>query len=173
MISLFINILLPVEVTVALLIILIVLMQKPKSEGLGAAFGGGMLDQYIGPQVTNVLAGITRVLGGIFFVVTLALAVLYARLSTSHSAIQEAAIKAAMEATPAPLSTPATLGGTTAAFTGTGAISGSEESIGGASMDLGAPEASPANSPLPAPALGGTPAPLAKPAASTSGSAGH
>ena len=62
-----INILLAIHVLVALLIILLVLMQRPKSEGLGAAFGGGMTDNLFGAQGTNVLQTITRWLGGIFF----------------------------------------------------------------------------------------------------------
>ena len=37
-----INILQGVYVFVALLMMLVILMQRPKSEGLGAAFGGGM-----------------------------------------------------------------------------------------------------------------------------------
>jgi len=95
MLSVFINILLTIHVVVSLLIIFIVLMQRPKSEGLGAAFGGGMTENLFGAQTSNVLASFTRVLGGIFFVLTLILSILYAKQSTQHSAIQAAAIKAA------------------------------------------------------------------------------
>ena len=38
--NLLINLLLAVYVLVALLMVLVILMQRPKSEGLGAAFGG-------------------------------------------------------------------------------------------------------------------------------------
>ena len=38
-----INFLLAIYVLVALLMLLVILMQRPKSEGLGAAFGGGEL----------------------------------------------------------------------------------------------------------------------------------
>ena len=44
MLSIVINVLLAIHVLVSLLIILLVLMQRPKNEGLGAAFGGGMTD---------------------------------------------------------------------------------------------------------------------------------
>jgi preprotein translocase subunit SecG len=77
--SIFINFLLVIHVVVSLLIVFIVLMQRPKSEGLGAAFGGGMTDNLFGAQTTNVLQKFTRVLGGIFFALTLLLSMLYSR----------------------------------------------------------------------------------------------
>src|SRR5580698_3452784 len=95
MLSASISILLAIHVIVSLLIILVVLMQRPKSEGLGAAFGGGMTENLFGAQTTNVLANATRWLGGIFFFLTLLLSILYAKQSTQHSALQAAAIKAA------------------------------------------------------------------------------
>ena len=154
MLSLFINSLLAINVVVSLLIIFIVLMQRPKSEGLGAAFGGGMTENLFGAQTSNVLANFTRWLGGIFFALTLILSVLYAKQSTQRSSIQAAAIEAA-EATPA--ASPAS---GAAAFSGTAALSGTAPF--GAS-DLGAPAASPVNSRIPAPTLGATPAPAASP----------
>ncbi|MDB6152952.1 MAG: secG, partial [Chthoniobacteraceae bacterium] len=69
--SIVINILLVIHVLVSLLIILLTLMQRPKNEGLGAAFGGGMTENLFGAQTTNVLQTITRWLGGIFFLLTL------------------------------------------------------------------------------------------------------
>src|SRR5277367_5646234 len=103
MFSLFINTLLVINVLVSLLIILIVLMQRPKSEGLGAAFGGGMTENLFGAQTTNVLANATRWLGGLFFLLTLLLSILYAHQSMHKSSIQDALLKAAAAATPAPL----------------------------------------------------------------------
>ena len=55
-----INILLVIHVLVSLLIVFLVLMQRPKNEGLGAAFGGGVTDNLFGAQTTNVLQTITR-----------------------------------------------------------------------------------------------------------------
>lgn len=74
-----IKILLAIHVLVSLLIILFVLMQRPKSEGLGAAFGGGMTDNLFGAQGTNVLQTITRWLAGIFFALALTLSILFVK----------------------------------------------------------------------------------------------
>ena len=74
-----INILLVIHVLVSLLIVLFVLMQRPKNEGLGAAFGGGMTENLFGAQTTNVLQTITRWLGCIFFALSLGLSVLYVK----------------------------------------------------------------------------------------------
>jgi len=78
MLSIAINILLMIHVVVSLLIVFVVLMQRPKNEGLGAAFGGGMTENLFGAQTTNVLQNFTRWLGGIFLVLTLILSMLYA-----------------------------------------------------------------------------------------------
>lgn len=104
MLPVFINILLGIHVLVSLLIILVVLMQRPKSEGLGAAFGGGMTDNLFGAQTTNVLAGFTRWLGGIFFALTLLLSVLYAKQSRTQSSIEKALLS---QPAPAATATPA------------------------------------------------------------------
>lgn len=70
------NLLLVVEVVICLLLCLVVLMQRPKQEGLGAAFGGGMTDQAFGARTTDVLQKGTVYLGTLFFLVTFALSVL-------------------------------------------------------------------------------------------------
>jgi preprotein translocase subunit SecG len=102
MLSITINLLLATHVIVSLLIILAVLMQRPKNEGLGAAFGGGMTENLFGAQTTNVLANFTRWLGGIFFVLSLTLSVLYARESHQNSAIKQKLLSAPVpEASPA------------------------------------------------------------------------
>lgn len=77
--TILINFLLAINIVVCLLIILLVLMQRPKSEGLGAAFGGGMTENLFGAQTTTVLTNATRWLGGLFFALTLILSVLYAQ----------------------------------------------------------------------------------------------
>ena len=66
-----INLLLVIHVIVCLLLALVVLMQRPKQEGLGAAFGGGLTDQAFGAQTTSVLQKGTVYLGTLFFVITL------------------------------------------------------------------------------------------------------
>ena len=89
MLPIVIRILLVIHVLVSLLIILLVLMQRPKNEGLGAAFGGGATDQLFGAQTTNVLQTITRWLGGMFFCLTLLLSILYVKQGGGRSPIQE------------------------------------------------------------------------------------
>src|SRR2546425_13077366 len=69
-------------VLVALLMVLVILMQRPKSEGLGAAFGGGVTENIFGAQTTNVLVKFTTWLAGIFFALTFGLSVLYAHRGT-------------------------------------------------------------------------------------------
>lgn len=75
--NIFIYFLIAVHVITCLLLILIILMQKPKSEGLGTAFGGGVADSLFGSGAGNVLTKITTWLGVIFFGTTISLALLY------------------------------------------------------------------------------------------------
>ncbi len=72
--SISINLLLVVFVIVCLLMTLLILMQRPKQEGLGAAFGGGVTDQVFGARTTNVLQKGTVYCGTLFFVLALLLA---------------------------------------------------------------------------------------------------
>jgi preprotein translocase subunit SecG len=65
-----------VNLVVCLLIVLLVLLQRPKNEGLGAAFGGDTASNIFGAQTTNVLATLTRWMGSIFLVLCLLIAVL-------------------------------------------------------------------------------------------------
>lgn len=83
--SIFTNVLLVVHVAVCLLLCLLVLMQRPKQEGLGAAFGGGMTDQAFGARTTDVLQKGTVYLGTLLFIITLSLAVLVSAKSKSSN----------------------------------------------------------------------------------------
>src|SRR6184192_2370707 len=87
--NLLITVLLVLFVLVSGLMVLVILMQRPKSEGLGAAFGGGVTENIFGAQTTNVLVKFTGWLAGIFFVLTFALSVLYAEHSSSDSALHK------------------------------------------------------------------------------------
>ncbi len=71
-----INLLLLIFVVVCLLMTLVILMQRPKQEGLGAAFGGGVTDQVFGARTTNALQRGTVYLGSLFFIISLLLSVL-------------------------------------------------------------------------------------------------
>ena len=82
--SILIPILLTVLVIVCVLLTLVVLMQRPRSEGLGAAFGSGMTENIFGAQTTTVLTKATAYLGGIFFGLTLLLTILISRQSSER-----------------------------------------------------------------------------------------
>ena len=104
--NLLINVCLVLFVLVAALMILVILMQRPKSEGLGAAFGGGVTENIFGAQTTNVLVKFTTWLAGIFFALTFALSVLYAHQSVASSAFR----RELMKNQPAPQTSPAPAG---------------------------------------------------------------
>lgn len=102
------------------LLLLVVLMQRPKQEGLGAAFGAQMTDQAFGAQTTNVLKKGTVLFGSMFMFLCFVLAVLMNhRFQAQKSALGQAGAPAvaapaapaeqpaAAETTPAPAETPA------------------------------------------------------------------
>jgi preprotein translocase subunit SecG len=92
-------------VLVAALMVLVILMQRPKSEGLGAAFGAGVTENIFGAQTTNVLVKFTTWLAGVFFALTFALSVLYAHHSIASSAFRRELMKnqPASQSSPAPM----------------------------------------------------------------------
>ncbi len=93
--NILIGVFLGIDVLVALLMIFVILMQRPKSEGLGAAFGGGVTENIFGAQTTNVLTKFTGWLAGIFFVVTFILSILYAQHSTGGSSVRRELLRGA------------------------------------------------------------------------------
>lgn len=102
--SISINLLLVVFVLVCFLMTVIILMQRPKQEGLGAAFGAGVTDQVFGARTTNVLQKGTVYLGSLFFLLSLALAVLIGHQNKNTSLVApkvEATAEAAKEEKPA------------------------------------------------------------------------
>jgi len=95
--SISINLLLIAFVIVCLLMSLLILMQRPKQEGLGAAFGAGVTDQVFGARTTNVLQRGTVWLATLFFIFSLALSVLIGHQNKNISIFnksKEAASKA-------------------------------------------------------------------------------
>jgi len=106
--------LIALHVLVCVLMILVVLMQRPRSEGLGSAFGGGLTDNVFGSQTTNVLARFTTWMGIAFFAITLLLSIITAKANSGKTAVQKKLLSepiptAAAAATPAatPTATPA------------------------------------------------------------------
>jgi preprotein translocase subunit SecG len=91
--NILINILLAIYVIVSLLMLLVILMQRPKSEGLGAAFGGGVTENIFGAQTTNVLTKATAWLAGLFFLLTFVLSILYAHRSMTSSNLRRELMK--------------------------------------------------------------------------------
>jgi len=161
--TILINVLLSIYVVVSLLMLLVILMQRPKSEGLGAAFGGGVTENIFGAQTTNVLTKATAWLAGIFFVLTFVLSILYAHQSMSRSNLRrelmktEAAKPSVPPAKPAPSSAigaPGTVTNPTPGLASPTAASpnAAEAAVGAvpAATATASPNASPA-SPSPAP----------------------
>src|SRR5947209_8920756 len=97
--TILINILLGLYVFIALIMMLVILMQRPKSEGLGAAFGGGVTENIFGAQTTNVLTKITGWLAAFFFLLTFILSILYAWKANRPSNLSR---ELTMGQTPAP-----------------------------------------------------------------------
>src|SRR4029453_14588741 len=107
--NLLINLCLALFVICSVLMVLVILMQRPKSEGLGAAFGGAVTENIFGAQTTNVLVKFTTWLAAIFFALTFGLSVLYAHRGTGgDSAFRRELMKqqAAPATSPAPGTAP-------------------------------------------------------------------
>lgn len=150
--SILITVCLALFVLVSLLMVLVILMQRPKSEGLGAAFGGAVTENIFGAQTTNVLVKFTSWLAGVFFALSLALSILYAHQSTADSAFRRELMKsqAASQTSPvptaAPQSSPASTPATTPAQTSPASSPAPDSGAG----VLPAGSAAPVSSPSPA-----------------------
>ena len=166
--SLVINILLGIYVFIAVLMILVILMQRPKSEGLGAAFGGGVTENIFGAQTTNVLTKFTGWLAAIFFLLTFVLSILYARKANTLSNLTR---ELSAGQTPAPVASATPIPGASVAGSPTGSTTpatsptNSPSAVASATLSP-APAAS--NSVAPA---GTTPSGSPKPSAAASVSA--
>jgi preprotein translocase subunit SecG len=93
------------EAACSLALIGLILLQKSKSEGLGAAFGGGGNDSLLGARAGNVLTKATVGIGIAFLINTLILGILFAG-SAEQSLMDSADIPAAAPMT-APMGQPA------------------------------------------------------------------
>ena len=78
-----------VNILICLLLIFVVLLQRPKTEGLGAALGGDTASNIFGAQTTNVLANLPRWLGGLFLGLCLVIAILGSIDPTRKSAVAD------------------------------------------------------------------------------------
>ena len=98
--SILIGFLYVVEVVSCLLLVLVVMLQKPKEGGLGGAIGGGMLEASLGADAGNVLIKTTAVLGAIFLLNTLVLARLTSTVHSHSLMARESAPAKAEQAAP-------------------------------------------------------------------------
>jgi preprotein translocase subunit SecG len=156
--TLLINILLGIYVFDAVLMMLIILMQRPKSEGLGAAFGGGVTENIFGAQTTNVLTKITGWLAAIFFLLTFILSILYARKANTPSNLSRELTKGQ---TPVPVASATPVPGTSVSPAPTGSATPTASGTPGSS-----PAAAASVSVSPAPSASSSVAATAAPAAS-------
>jgi preprotein translocase subunit SecG len=164
-VNILINILLGVYVLVALLMLLVILMQRPKSEGLGAAFGGGMTENLFGAQTTNVLTKVTAWLAGLFFMLTFGLSILYAHRSMASSNLRRELEKSQPTAATLPLPKPqpsSAVGAPGTVTNPTPATAGVAPSVKPSDLAVGAVPAAAAASPVATPVTSpapGKPAP--------------
>ncbi len=140
-----INFLLAIYVLVALLMLLVILMQRPKSEGLGAAFGGGVTENIFGAQTTNVLVKFTGWLTGIFFALTFTLSVLYAHKTSRDTGLRRELLKQQTAAQPSASPAAAKPSGSAAPDSGAGVAPA------GSATPVASPAASASVSPKPKP----------------------
>jgi len=152
--NLLISLLLWFFVLVSVIMVLVILMQRPKSEGLGAAFGGGVTENIFGAQTTNVLVKFTTWLAGIFFALTFAISILNAHKSTGDSAFRRELMKkqAASPTSPEPgaaKSSPISSPATTPAQTSPGVSPAPDSGAGVLPAGSAPPAVSPAGSAKP------------------------
>ncbi|GEM_PF-449116 len=76
-----IGVLLVFHFIVGIFLVIIVLMQRTKEGGMGAAFGAGVTDSLFGASSGNVLTKITVWTAAIFFTTSLAMAVIFSHRS--------------------------------------------------------------------------------------------
>jgi preprotein translocase subunit SecG len=89
---------------------LVIMMQRSKQEGLGAAFGGGFTESVWGAQTSQVLVKATVWAAIFFFILSISLARLYshrAAMIEKGSPVQQMLEKPVAPPTPAPTATPA------------------------------------------------------------------
>lgn len=107
--AILISVLLIVEVLAAFLLIVVILAQKSKDQGLGMAFGSGMGESLFGSRAGNVLTRMTITLTVVFMLTTILLGILFARGKGGSGSVMDRADRR-MPATPvapaAPMAAP-------------------------------------------------------------------
>ena len=85
------SVLLIVEVLSAFLLVVVILAQKSKDQGLGMAFGSGMGESLFGSRAGNVLTRMTVTLSVVFMTTTIFLGILFARGTSSSGSVMDRA----------------------------------------------------------------------------------
>ena len=104
--SILISILLIVEVLAAFLLVVVILAQKSKDQGLGMAFGSGMGESLFGSRAGNVLTRMTVTLASVFMATTILLGILFAHRSSGSGSVMERADREIPAAPAAPMAPP-------------------------------------------------------------------
>jgi preprotein translocase subunit SecG len=99
--------LIAVETICSFLLIILILLQKAKGEGLGLAFGAEMGESIFGARASNVLVKATMWLGAIFILNTVVLATIYS--NALPKSILGGQQRPPMEQRAAPVSQPAAM----------------------------------------------------------------
>src|ERR1041385_7381613 len=102
-----IGLLTAVHVLVALVLIILVLMQKSSEQGIGAAFGGGVTETVFGAGTTTALVRMTIWCACIMLGTTLVLAILHTKRGGNESLMQKAIQTAPVAPAPAASQPPA------------------------------------------------------------------
>lgn len=95
--------LLTIHIIVSLFLILIILMQRPRSEGLGTAFGSAVTDTLFGSGAGNVLTKITTWFAVLLFATTLSLAYIYSHHRPTRTGLGEKLKASEQNVTPPPV----------------------------------------------------------------------
>ncbi len=99
--NILIGFLFTIHVICCILLVLLVLVQKPRQDGLGSAFGGGITDSLLGAGAANFFVKTTTWLGIIFFATTISLAYLYSHREQAGSLREKLKNMPPAEASPA------------------------------------------------------------------------
>jgi preprotein translocase subunit SecG len=84
--GIFIGFLQVVFLLLCILLVLLILVQRPREQGLGAALGGDMAENFMGAGASDALAKFTIWLGTGFFVLSLAIALIHANYQEDRNA---------------------------------------------------------------------------------------
>lgn len=107
--SLLIGILTFVLILTSLFLVLVVLMQRAKTDGgMGSALGGGSMESTFGAETSNVLSGATIKAAILFFVVSFTLYLAHIYQSKHHDAVDNKLPTINVPAATAPAPQPAT-----------------------------------------------------------------